>query len=89
MPEVLLDIILLLVLSGALRKFLGGVRAGMQPRTRTDRPRPSPPGTVHMERDPVCGTFVVPDRAVALSLGRERIYFCSQACRDRYRAKTA
>jgi len=42
---------------------------------------------VQMVRDPVCGTFVVPDRAVALSVGREHIYFCSVSCRDKYRAR--
>jgi hypothetical protein len=31
----------------------------------------------------------VPERAVTLVNGRTRIYFCSDACRDKYRAKTA
>jgi YHS domain-containing protein len=39
-----------------------------------------------MERDPVCGTFVVPERAVSLAEASGRMYFCSAACRDRYRA---
>jgi YHS domain-containing protein len=39
-----------------------------------------------MVRDPVCGTFVVPDRALMLSVGRRELYFCSSACRDKYRA---
>jgi YHS domain-containing protein len=41
-----------------------------------------------MQRDPVCGTFVVPERAIALSGSRgERLYFCSIECRDKYRAR--
>lgn len=44
---------------------------------------------VPMVRDPVCGTFVLPDRAVTLVDGRSRVYFCSEACRDKYRARTA
>jgi YHS domain-containing protein len=44
---------------------------------------------VQMARDPVCGTFVVPDHAVSIADGRQRIYFCSTACRDKYRARTA
>jgi YHS domain-containing protein len=44
---------------------------------------------VHMERDPVCGTFVVPHRAVSLIEGRRQIYFCSPRCRDAYRARIA
>jgi YHS domain-containing protein len=39
-----------------------------------------------MVRDPVCGTFVLPASAVTLSDGRARLYFCSDACRDKYRA---
>ena len=44
---------------------------------------------VQMVRDPVCGTFVVPDRAVTLTVGRQRLYFCSDSCCDKYRARTA
>jgi YHS domain-containing protein len=42
-----------------------------------------------MVRDPVCGTFVLPASAVTLADGRARIYFCSETCRDKYRARTA
>ena len=42
-----------------------------------------------MVRDPVCGTFVLPASAVTLVDGRARLYFCSDACRDKYRARTA
>jgi YHS domain-containing protein len=44
---------------------------------------------VPMARDPVCGTFVLPERAVTLVNGSSRLYFCSEACRERYRARTA
>jgi len=42
---------------------------------------------VQMVRDPVCGTFVLPSSAVTLTDGRARLYFCSDACRDKYRAR--
>jgi YHS domain-containing protein len=45
--------------------------------------------SVSMSRDPVCGTFVVPERAVSIADGRSRVYFCSEACRDTFRAKSA
>ena len=41
-----------------------------------------------MTRDPVCGTFVLPDRSVSLVDGRDRVYFCSETCRDTYRLST-
>jgi len=44
---------------------------------------------VQMVRDPVCGTFVVPDRAVMITDGRRQLFFCSKNCRDKYRARTA
>jgi hypothetical protein len=43
---------------------------------------------VQMARDPVCGTYVVPDRAVAITDGRQKVFFCSAGCRDKYRAQT-
>jgi YHS domain-containing protein len=42
-----------------------------------------------MQRDPVCGTFVVPERAVTLLVGQQQMYFCSISCRDKYRAQLA
>jgi len=44
---------------------------------------------VQMVRDPVCGTFLIPDRAVMLADVRTRVFFCSDACRDKYRSRTA
>jgi YHS domain-containing protein len=44
---------------------------------------------VSMVRDPVCGTFVVPDHAITIVDGRTSVSFCSEACRDKYRARTA
>jgi YHS domain-containing protein len=46
-------------------------------------------GSVHMSRDPVCGTFVIPNPALAIRQGSRQIFFCSAACRDKYRAKSA
>jgi YHS domain-containing protein len=47
---------------------------------------PHPDRRVPMVRDPVCGTFVLPDRAVSLVDGGGRVYFCSELCREKYRA---
>ena len=65
------------LLDGIIEGASGGRRVGV------------PDRGVQMVRDPVCGTFVVADRAVTLVDGRSRVYFCSDACRDRYRARTA
>ncbi len=49
----------------------------------------APERGVPMARDPVCGTFVLPDRAVKIADGRTHLFFCSEACRDKYRARSA
>jgi YHS domain-containing protein len=61
--------------------FIEGVRG--QSRTQASQQR------VQMVRDPVCGTFVLPEGAISLVDGRTRLFFCSDACRDTYRARPA
>ncbi len=59
--------------------------SGQPPRQGSSRNAP----TAKMTRDPVCGTFVLADRSLSLTDGRGRVYFCSEACRDKYLAKSA
>jgi len=40
-----------------------------------------------MARDPVCGTYVVPERAVTMADGPRLICFCSTTCRDKFRTR--
>lgn len=79
--------LLIVFLSRALWRFLDGLIEGLSGTSggRTGVPERG----VHMVRDPVCGTFVVPDRAVTLVDGSRRVHFCSVTCRDQYRARTA
>jgi putative ABC transport system ATP-binding protein len=37
-----------------------------------------------LERDPVCGMLVEPERAVTLEHAEETLFFCSAGCRDEY-----
>jgi len=77
-----LILLLVLVLFRALGRLLSGVLQG----AGYTRDRGGAPGTraVKLVRDPVCGTWVVPSRAVTLDAGSSRQYFCSERCRDRY-----
>jgi YHS domain-containing protein len=48
------------------------------------------PGTrapVKMVADPVCGTYVIPGKALQSADGRETHYFCSEKCRDAWLAR--
>lgn len=90
----LLDVVVALFVIRAIWKLVEGVIQGMSgpPQSQGTR-RASPPAVpshgVQMERDPVCGTYVVPERALSIMDARKPVYFCSAACRDKYRAKTA
>jgi YHS domain-containing protein len=98
MLEVALDVLFTLVAIRAIWKLLQGVMAGLSGEAggarnrRGPQPRASagPPAQgVQMARDPICGTYVVPDSALSIRDGRQPVYFCSEACRSKYRAKSA
>ena len=86
MARFVLLLILFVVVARVFWRVVDGVVEGL-----TGRPGSTgvPGRGVQMVRDPVCGTFVVPDRSVTLTVGRERLYFCSDSCCDKYRARTA
>ncbi len=81
--------ILLTILLRAIVRLWGGIIRGMQEGAGSGAPSARVPQQgVQMERDPVCGTFVVPERAVALpATGGRRLYFCSSECREKYRSR--
>jgi YHS domain-containing protein len=90
MLRVALLLILFVVLGRTFWRIIDGLVEGITGRTRTGVPQQGVPQQgVPMARDPVCGTFVLPERAVSLSDGRTRLFFCSDACRDKYRARSA
>ena len=41
--------------------------------------------SVALVRDPVCGTFVEPARAIEARVGSTVHYFCSESCRAQFR----
>jgi YHS domain-containing protein len=86
----LLDLLLLvlaMVMARAISRVFGGVREGLSGRASRSEGGNVPARGVQMVRDPVCGTYVIPDRAVTLSDGSGRVFFCSANCRDKYRAR--
>jgi YHS domain-containing protein len=40
-----------------------------------------------MVRDPVCGVFLLPERALEDHQGDQTLHFCSENCRQAYRAQ--
>ena len=84
MLRLALFVVLAIFVARAFWRLVDGVVEGMTGRPAgTEREIPG----VQMARDPVCGTFVVPGSAVVVIDGRRQLFFCSNACRDKYRAQ--
>ena len=86
--RLLLFLILGIIVARAFWRLVDGIVAGVSGRPDAGSGHVPRQG-VHMVRDPVCGTFLLPDRALVLGDGRSRVFFCSDTCRDKYRARTA
>ena len=82
MARLILLIVLIALAGRALSRLLRGVLDGAGYHRETGR-TPS----VGLVRDPVCGVFVVPTRALTIGTGRETRYFCSEKCRQQWRKR--
>jgi hypothetical protein len=77
--------LLILFLLRAVWRLLGGIVHGaVSSGPVAPGGRPAAPPAVKMERDPMCGTYVIPGKALELARGRERLYFCSERCRNEW-----
>ena len=81
-----LFLVLAILVARAFWRLVDGIMEGARGLSGTTS---TPQRSVQMVRDPVCGTFVVPGRALSISDGSRQLHFCSEACRDKYRARTA
>ena len=61
------------------------VRAGAA--SAADAAAGGPPAAVKMSQCPVCGTYVVPGKAISLVSGGSPIYFDSEKCRAEYQSR--
>ena len=76
----ILRLLVVVLIVRAIWSFLSGLRAG------ASRPRPvRPQKGMPLVRDPVCGTFVEPTRAISQRAGSQVHYFCSDKCRRAFR----
>jgi YHS domain-containing protein len=75
-----LQLLLLLIVIRLVWRFIAGVMDGMTPRPQESSRKKSVP----LAKDPVCGVYVDPRRALTLDAGKQTQYFCSETCRDEY-----
>jgi hypothetical protein len=87
MLRLALFIVLGIIVARGFWRLVDGIVEGVSGRPKGGRGQ-VPTRGVQMVRDPVCGTFVLPDQALAIVDGRSRVFFCSGACRDKYRPAT-
>jgi len=87
----IVDILFPLLVFALLRSFLRGLfQAGRDVRHPVQSaPPPSSPGVMmggELKKDPVCGTYVSTGASVTRTVDGQVVHFCSQECRDKYRA---
>jgi uncharacterized protein len=83
MVSLTLKIILILLIVRALWRLLQGVLEGAGYRRVDSGSVP----TVKLVRDPICGVFVSPARALVARARGETAYFCSEKCRREWEAR--
>ena len=85
MLRLILYAVVLFLFARAVIRLWRGISQGMS--GELPRGAAVPQRGVQMARDPVCGTFVIREKAVTLSVDREQLYFCSDSCREKYRTE--
>jgi YHS domain-containing protein len=81
--RVILLVVMALLIVRAFGRLFGGVTAGAR-----GGPRGGAPAPVKMMQDPVCGTFVVPGKALSLTAGGSTHWFCSERCRAEFASRS-
>jgi hypothetical protein len=77
----ILRLLLVILIVRAVWRLVRGVVHGLEGRA----PEKIEQG-VPLVRDPVCGVYVVRSRALTVGHGDSALYFCSERCRNQYRA---
>jgi uncharacterized protein len=85
LARILVWAVLLLVVWRIVRRLLASIVQGAS--APHPRPTAAPDKGELMVRDPVCGTFVLPSRAVASRDTSGTHHFCSDACRQAYQSR--
>jgi YHS domain-containing protein len=78
----LLKIVLVLLIVRAVLMLVRGVIQGANADGRVASPK-----RVQLMRDPVCGVYVTPSKAITERSGVGTAYFCSEKCREEWRRR--
>ena len=58
--------------------------ASLSASSTSDPPSRSSPDEADLIRDPQCGTYFLKQRGVEARIGGEKVYFCSDDCREKF-----
>jgi hypothetical protein len=83
----LLLMVLFVVIARTFWRFVDAVVRGVGGPAPPGGQRTGPPASVKMSQCPVCGTYVVPGKAISIVSGGSPIYFDSEKCRAEYQSR--
>jgi len=83
----LLLFVLFVVIARTFWRFVDAIVRGASGAAPAGRRAGGPPASVKMQQCPVCGTYVVPGKAIELSGGTTPIYFDSEKCRAEFQSR--
>jgi len=80
-------LVLFVVIAKTFWRFVDGVVSGATSGPRQSGKRNGPPVSVKMTQCPICGTYVVPGKAISLVSGGTPLYFDTEKCRAEYQSR--
>ena len=87
MTRVILLLFLILAAARFFWRLLEGIMRGARRPAAPGARGGGPPASVKMQPCPVCGTYVVPGKAISVVSGGAPVYFCSEKCRAEYQTR--
>ncbi len=87
MARFLLLLALFVVIARTFWRFFDAIVRGASASTTHGSRRSGPAAPVKMAPCPVCGTYVVPGKAISIVSGGSPIYFDSEKCRAEYQSR--
>jgi hypothetical protein len=75
------------LVDAVVRGAMGSAPQGGRSAGPSGSARGGPPASVKMQPCAVCGTFVVPGKAMSAVSGGAPVYFCSEKCRAEFQSR--
>ena len=87
MARLILLIVLFLLIARTFWRFFDAMVRGASGAAPQGGARPRGQSAVKMSQCPVCGTYVVPGKAISIVSGGAPVYFDSEKCRAEYQSR--